>query len=718
VITAAHPLNDVVAELLERLASVSKPRDACSTVLDRVLFETGFPGAVLLARSDNGVLAVGWSVSEAQVTAVREAAQDESSALFRVLVRGHAPELLSGRAAGDLGFFSPIAIPFPGSTRAGFGVLLVDALELDQRVELAATLLRRTGPALHRCFQIDTVTSRALRLDHQRDLMTGIINALTDPVVLTNSENDILLTNQRAEQLFTYTESQSAGRRRAVRINNLLFSSFLTQAVIGGKQAARELNLVDPVEGSDLLFEVFSISVASGMEGSVITILRDITDLKHAVSQIEVEFRRSRSAEHQARQERDRLNVVLENVSDPILLTDQNSNIILMNPEADRLFVVPPEADPQTHWARLVQANDTRFTSLMSDFLLQPDRRRVEHLNLVDPDTGREFPAEVGSTKIFDQRGEPIAIVSVLHDQTQHVENQRLAGELRLLNEQLEQRIEAATTELAERNRELELKRAEIEKGSRLKTEFLAAMSHELRTPLNVIIGYSSLMRERIYGELTTAQDDTLVRVLATSQHLLQLINSVLDLSKIEAGKMPLHIEEVDLRTVVAELSETIAPMVGRKRLVFDAHVEPDLPILFTDSTKLKQVLLNLLSNAIKFTREGKIMLNVERVDAEHVRMIVSDTGIGIKPEHLHEIFEHFRQLDATHTREYGGTGLGLTITQNLLVLLCGTISVESNYGLGSRFVVDLPCHLPAALHTPEVNLRISGDSQDAFMNA
>jgi PAS domain S-box-containing protein len=587
-----------------------------------------------------------------------------------------------------------VAVPFSGFHRSGLGLLLVDHAGIDQGVELAFSLLRRAGPTLHRCLQVEAATTRVARLDRQRDLLTGIMNTLTDPVVLTNAENDILLTNKRAEQLFTFAEADSEGRRRAVQINNLLFSSFLTQTVIGGRPANRELNLVDPSEGSDLLFEVFSVSVSYGLEGSVISILRDITDLKRAVTQLEVEYRRSRSAEYRAREERDRMNVILENVGDPILLTDDHSNIILMNPEADRLFVVPPESDLETLYSRQVQSNDTKFTTLISDFLLQLDRRRVERINIVDPDTGRELPVEVGSTKILNAHGEPIAIVSVLHDLTQVAENQRLARELQMLNEQLEGRVREATLELEERNRRLEWQSAELEKASRLKTEFLAAMSHELRTPLNVIIGYTSLMRERIYGELTNQQEDTLTRVHSTSQHLLQLINNILDLSKIEAGKMPLHIEEVDIRSLVDELSETILPMVRKRQLTFSATVDAGLPQLYTDSTKLKQVLLNLLSNAIKFTKDGTVCLIAEPQPEGRVRITVADTGIGIKPEHLTEIFEHFRQLDQSHTREYGGTGLGLTITQNLLMLLGGTIAVDSTFGSGSRFVVELPVRL------------------------
>ena len=693
-IPAAHVIDGVVAELLERLAGVSNTADACSTVLDVVLPETGLGRAVMLVRTDEGFRAVGWAISDAQVAAIQAISNDPDSPLLPVLAHGTRPTAVDARSLASLGFHHTVAIPFPGFSRGRLGLLLVEAAQIDERIELAETLLRRAGPTLNRALQLDAATSRVARLDRQRDLLTGIINALTDPVVLTNAENDILLTNRRAEQLFTFTDEFSEGRRRAVQINNLLFSSFLTQTVIGGQVTSRELNLVDPTEGSDLLFEVFSISIEHGVEGNVISILRDITDLKRAVSQLEVEYRRSRSAEYRSREQRDRLNVILENVSDPILLTDEHSNIILMNPEADRLFVVPPNADTETTWARQVQSNDTKFTTLISDFLLQVDRRRVERLDLIDPDTGREFTVEVLSTKILNPRGEPIAIVSVLHDLTQFVENQRLAHELQTLNEQLEQRIRNATTELEERNRQLEWQSAELAKASRLKSEFLAAMSHELRTPLNVIIGYTSLMREQIYGDLTASQDDTLIRVHSTSQHLLQLINNILDLSKIEAGKMPLHLEEVDLGEVIDELSDTILPMVRKKQLGFNATVQPDLPPLVTDCTKLKQVLLNLLSNAIKFTREGVVTLTAEKIGPELVRLTVADTGIGIKPEHLSEIFEHFRQLDQSHTREYGGTGLGLTITQNLLALLGGTISVDSTFGAGSRFVVELPRRL------------------------
>jgi signal transduction histidine kinase len=198
-------------------------------------------------------------------------------------------------------------------------------------------------------------------------------------------------------------------------------------------------------------------------------------------------------------------------------------------------------------------------------------------------------------------------------------------------------------------------------------------------------------MRERIYGELTPQQDEALFKTYSTSQHLLELINDILDLSKIEAGKMPLHLESVSVQEVVAELSQSVLPMVRRKELTFEALVEGEIPPINTDRTKLKQVLLNLLSNAIKFTQDGRVTVRVCMADGEHVQFSVEDTGIGIKPEDLNSIFDDFRQVDQSHTKEYGGTGLGLSITKKLLTLLEGSITVDSTYGAGTRFVVDLP---------------------------
>ena len=694
---APRTADAIVAELTERIAKVHDLEEGCSLVLDRIVGEGEFEHAVLLVSTDSGLRGSAWGIPDAAYRQLTTS-QSDSGASAAALAQVPGIRAVPTQQFSQLGFACMSAVAFTGITNAPAGVLLLECQPDEPRCTLAAEIVARTGASLHRSARLADLEQQLARQTRQQDMLNGIVNALSDPVILTDARSAIVLANARAESVLVAGEDSSEGRRRAIEVNNLLFSSFLTQTAISGKEqsGSRELNLVDPNDGSDLLFEVIVLPIyisPSDPEPGVVSILRDITDLKRALTELEVQFNRSRVAEYRSRQERDRLNVMLENVSDPILVTDESSNIILMNPEADRLFVLPPDSDEETPYSRMVQANDTKFTSLISDFLLQTQRRRVERIDLLDPDTGRSLPAEVHSSKILNARGETTAMVSVLHDLTHFAENQRLAGELKLLNEQLEDRIKRATLELEQRNRQLEWQSAELEKASRLKSEFLAAMSHELRTPLNVIIGYSSLMRERIYGELSDAQDETLQKVHTTSQHLLALINDVLDLSKIEAGKMPLHIEEVDLRAILSELAETIMPMVRKKHLDYQMDFT-ELPPIYTDRTKLKQILLNLLSNAIKFTSSGSVTITTERLPKRRVRISVADTGIGIKPEYLNVIFDDFRQLDQSHTREYGGTGLGLSITKNLLTLLGGTITVQSKFGEGSRFTVELPINL------------------------
>jgi signal transduction histidine kinase len=204
---------------------------------------------------------------------------------------------------------------------------------------------------------------------------------------------------------------------------------------------------------------------------------------------------------------------------------------------------------------------------------------------------------------------------------------------------------------------------------------------------------------------LTAQQSEALEKIFSTSQHLLDLINDILDLSRIEAGKMPVHAEEVKIDELVRDVSDSVDPLVRTKGLEFQTRVESDVPTLYTDGTKVKQVLLNLLSNAVKFTQDGHILLEIEPGDApDWVRITVSDTGIGIREDDIHTIFEDFRQVDQSSTREYGGTGLGLSITKKLLSLLGGTISVRSTYGEGATFTMKLPVSIEAGTVDEQVH--------------
>jgi PAS domain S-box-containing protein len=621
-----------------------------------------------------------------------------------------APPLISESRAGEINMAGCAVHVRQDAERrrrighAPCGVVVLDRGPAPDVLEAVTRAAMLAGPVLSRMFAVEEYRRSAERLDTQRDLLTAIINSLPDPIVITDAMNDIVVHNRRAEHLLAFQSSDSEGRRRAVEINNLLFSSFLSKAVIAGgiQSGARELNLVDPDEGTDLLFEVLAhrLPGAGAREGSFVSVLRDVTDLRGAAAELERQIQRVRLAEVDATKERDRLNLILENVADPILVTDDQSNIILMNRQAEELFHAGDQGADRVR-AVAVRGNDTKFTTFISDFTISQATARREQMRLTQPATGEELPVEVVSGKIFNQRGEAMAIVSVVHDLTKQVENERLYEELKTFSSQLEERVLAATADLAEQNQRLQWQSRELEKANRLKSEFLASMSHELRTPINALIGYTALMIDRIYGDITPKQEEGLNRIQASAQHLLALINDILDLARIEAGKMPLHLEPVPLQEVLADITQQIDPLLNKKSLEFRLVAPDDPPVIYSDRTKIKQILLNLLSNSVKFTHTGYVSLTLEPL-VDSVRMEIEDSGIGIRPQDLEEIWEDFRQVDQSRTREFGGTGLGLSITRKLIQALGGDISVVSEYGQGSTFTIVLPMRAPVPRENAE----------------
>jgi two-component system sensor histidine kinase/response regulator len=251
-----------------------------------------------------------------------------------------------------------------------------------------------------------------------------------------------------------------------------------------------------------------------------------------------------------------------------------------------------------------------------------------------------------------------------------------------------------AEREVVRNTRDLEAARRQAEAATRAKSEFLASMSHELRTPLNAIILYSELLQEEAADRAEPGPIPDLQRIASAGNHLLEVINGILDLSKIEAGKMTLSVETFDVRALVQDLVDTVRPLAEKNQNRFTVEFGGDVGVMHADSLKTRQVLLNLLSNAAKFTSGGAIALAVAVDPADEppaMVFTVSDTGVGMTPEEMAKIFEPFIQADATTTRKYGGTGLGLTIASRFCSLMGGTIAVDSRAGHGSCFTVRLP---------------------------
>jgi signal transduction histidine kinase len=475
-------------------------------------------------------------------------------------------------------------------------------------------------------------------------------------------------------------------------MNNMLLSSALSSKAIEEAGAARrELLLVNPVDGSDLVFELLSTVTEDPRQGSgVVSILRNVTDLRRASEEIEENYRRLRVAEAQARAESDRLNLIIDSVADPIVVTDAAGATSLMNEPAERLFTMPLGASAiEQRW---VQANDAHFSSFIAGMLVSADRRRVGEIGLVDPKTGEAMPVEAIAGKILSEHGELTAVVTILHDRREAIEKARLYEQLKQASDELERKIQAATADIAQQNELLRRQAIELEQASALKSQFLANMSHEFRTPLNAILGYASMLQQGVAGTVEAGVKRQLSRIESNGRHLLTIINEILDISRIEAGRMPLQLSRCNIPDLVNEVRSELEPIIMRSKVGVTIDLEKGLRPITTDRQKVKQIVLNLVSNALKFTHHGSITIVVRtQPDDRTVTLAVKDTGIGIAPADQEKIFEDFRQLDNSPTRAYGGTGLGLSICKRLAQMLNGRIALESELGKGSVFTLTLP---------------------------
>jgi signal transduction histidine kinase/CheY-like chemotaxis protein/HAMP domain-containing protein len=379
-------------------------------------------------------------------------------------------------------------------------------------------------------------------------------------------------------------------------------------------------------------------------------------------------------AKASAEQARARLLDAIESISEGFCLYDIEDRLVLANRKYNELY-------PELAAYRVEGARFEDIIRLAADRGLVPEAQGHVDEWVAGRLAHHRNPSGVIEQKLRDGRW-----IRISKRRTSDGGTVSVFSDISVLKER-----EAQLSDLV---KSLEVARDQANQASAAKSAFLANMSHELRTPLNAIIGYSQILTEELAATGARETLDDLEKIESAGRHLLGLINDILDLSKIEAGRMDVYVEPIDIAGLVAEVSTLVQPLVAKNDNRLEVVCPPDVGTIRTDHTKIKQGLLNLLSNASKFTNAGRIKLTVSRSANDGVDLVsfaVSDTGIGMTPEQLARLFQAFSQADDSTTRKYGGTGLGLAITRHFARMLGGDIAVRSESGAGSTFTLTIP---------------------------
>ncbi len=372
---------------------------------------------------------------------------------------------------------------------------------------------------------------------------------------------------------------------------------------------------------------------------------------------------------HQAVQAaEEKLQRIFESVTEGITVTDLNGVIIAASGRILEIHGVGSKDEilGKSALEFIAQHDHQRAMLNIQKALEEGSVRNIEY-SLLKTD-GSQFPGELSTSVLKDPSGNPVGFIAITRDITER----KQAEEVKKYIEQLEQ------------------EKVRLQEVDRLKSVFLASVGHELRTPLNSIIGFTSRVLQGMAGEVNEEQRKQLSIVKNSTSNLLSLINDILDISKIEAGKTELSLEEFSLNDVVGEVVETLSPTVSEKGLELLTEV-PEGIILFSDRRRVKQVLMNLASNAVEFTDQGSVKIAARVPGDGNLEIRVIDTGIGIRKEDMDKLFQPFQQIYVSPTKKYEGTGLGLYLCKKLTDLLGGDISVRSEYGRRSEFTITMP---------------------------
>jgi len=566
---------------------------------------------------------------------------------------------------GELGFESFIVAPLRGSGEPAIGVVLLSkgtpASEAD--VQALAPFASQAGSLLAQARSVAELRQGGEAHAVEKEWLWWMVNAFADPVVVTDEQNELVLANRSAELLFRSGKDDSAGKAHAISMNNFLFTAALsTWNLQSAIERTRELTLVDPIEGDELIFEVITspaINYRIGAKGTV-SVLKNVTDLRRVTEELSANIQRLQSADQEIRLERDRLDLVLRNVPNPIIVVDNMNEIVSMNAAAERLFKPPHDPLIQSRRAQVARRNDAKFTSFLAQLSLDPGVRRSGELRLSDVDTGEELEMQVSANEVRDPVGATVATVSVMQDvgRLRELERRRLEQAL-FDSEKL-----AATGRLA------------------------ASIAHEINNPLEAIQNALYLLVKRIPADDPNAQ--FLGIAMKETERMSRILRQMLGFYRPAADLAP-----TDLNALIEEAEALVTKRLRERNVKIERQLQPDLPKVMASADQIKQVILNLILNAAEaMPKGGLVTVSTEshrdaasgfiRTDA--VRVQVADTGPGIAEEYLPHIFEPFFS-----TKGEKGTGLGLWVSLGIAQSHGGRLQVRNRPGGGTVFSMTLP---------------------------